>query len=724
MRKFFTFFVILASLSFTTVAQNRCGAMDNLEQTRQENPKAYQNYLNALEIAKNWEANPLNQQRMGSDTIVIPVVVHVIYKTASQNISDQQINEQIEVLNKDFARLNSDASNTPARFQSVASGAKIKFCLANRDPSGNPTTGIERKQTTTTSFARGNTSMKFTAQNGLDAWPRTKYLNLWSCNLGDGILGFATFPGESASLDGVVILSSVFGKTGASAPYNLGRTASHEVGHWLGLYHIWGDDGNGSDGSCSGTNTSQCNGTDGISDTPNQCGATYGCVSGVQKDICNNTVNGFMYMNYMDYVNDNCMNMFTVGQVTKINAILSTSRSAILTSDGCSGETVTTEDAQPIQILVPVGNSCNTIFAPSARFRNNGSTIITTLQFTFGTVGNADSLTYNYNGSIAPGSTIDITSSNLFTRPAGAYTFFVRVKNVNGTPDDNLSNNYLTGAFTIGNITSGVIPFFDGFEANNFPVNYTLNASNSDSTWEVTNSAKKTGSYSLYINYYDYSARGAKDEFILPSFNLSSVNNPILVFDRSYAQYTSASSGAFSDTLEILVENGCGNGFQSVYKKFGTALQTTAATQSSFVPTSSGQWKSDTVNLSSFAGTFVNIKIRGINRFANNLYLDNINVKSNPTTRINQNLLEENRFSVFPNPNNGNFYLQYIGQENAAIEIRIYDLTGKLLQQLNQDATIGVNTIPLDLGKKYTGHLLIQLNDGKNIGVRKVFVQQ
>lgn len=139
---------------------------------------------------------------------------------------NQRIAEQIDILNKDFARLNADASNTPSRFQSIASGIKIKFCLANRDPNGNPTTGIERKLTTLTSFSPNDSKMKLTSDGGLDGWNRNKYLNLWTCNITGGILGFATFPGGTASLDGVVLLYSTVGN-GTLSPYNKGRTATH-----------------------------------------------------------------------------------------------------------------------------------------------------------------------------------------------------------------------------------------------------------------------------------------------------------------------------------------------------------------------------------------------------------------------------------------------------------------------------------------------------------------
>jgi hypothetical protein len=192
----------------------------------------------------------------------------------------------------------------------------IRFVLAKTDPDGKPTSGITRTKTTVTSFPQDD-SVKSGATGGIDAWPSDKYLNLWVCALGGGLLGYAQFPGGPAATDGVVILNTAFGSMGtATAPYNLGRTATHEIGHWLNLRHIWGD-------------TEDCSGTDFVDDTPNAQLPNYG------KPIfphvsCSNGPNGDMFMNYMDYVDDAAMVMFTAGQVIRMQAALAGPRSSIL----------------------------------------------------------------------------------------------------------------------------------------------------------------------------------------------------------------------------------------------------------------------------------------------------------------------------------------------------------------------------------------------------------
>ena len=247
----------------------------------------------------------------------IPVVIHVIWNKEEQNISDAQIQSQMDVLNKDFRKSNPDVSQVPPVWSNLPADLGIEFFLATKDPNGNPTSGITRTQTSVERFDSSD-KMKFGATGGKDAWPSDRYLNMWVCPLGGGLLGYAQFPGGPAEKDGVVITHTGFGTTGtALPPFDKGRTATHEIGHWLNLFHIWGDDWSG------------CTGSDGVDDTPNQAGSNTG-VPAFPHVSCNNGPNGDMFMNYMDYVDDNCMVMFTQGQATRINACLEGPRSSFL----------------------------------------------------------------------------------------------------------------------------------------------------------------------------------------------------------------------------------------------------------------------------------------------------------------------------------------------------------------------------------------------------------
>jgi hypothetical protein len=242
-------------------------------------------------------------------------------------------------MNADFRKLNSDISSVPAAFAGLASDCEINFCLAQRTPAGTATTGIVRKSTTVTAFTT-NDFMKFNANGGDAIWDASKYLNIWVCNMSGGILGYAQFPGGPVATDGVVINYTAFGTTGtAAAPFNKGRTATHEVGHWLNLFHIWGDDGNA------------CTGSDLVNDTPNQADENYGCPS-FPSVSCSNGANGDMFMNYMDYTDDACMFMFSAGQKARIDALFITggSKASLLTSLGCQAPNGTSSCGTPTSL--------------------------------------------------------------------------------------------------------------------------------------------------------------------------------------------------------------------------------------------------------------------------------------------------------------------------------------------------------------------------------------
>ncbi|MDH6238309.1 zinc metalloprotease [Cryobacterium sp. CG_9.6] len=238
----------------------------------------------------------------------IPVVVHVIWNNDDQNLSDEQVRSQIDVLNQDFRKTNPDISRLPEAFKALAEDAQVEFALATTDPNGADTDGITRTHTDTTSFSYDD-AIKFDSSGGKDAWPADAYLNLWVGRLGGRLLGYAQFPGGAASTDGVVILNTAFGTVGtASSPFGLGRTATHEIGHWLNLNHIWGDEPG-------------CVGTDKVEDTPNQADANTGKPE-FPHVSCNNAPSGDLFVDYMDYVDDDVMVMFSAGQVARMQACL------------------------------------------------------------------------------------------------------------------------------------------------------------------------------------------------------------------------------------------------------------------------------------------------------------------------------------------------------------------------------------------------------------------
>ncbi|GAP46200.1 zinc metalloprotease [Streptomyces azureus] len=300
-----------------------CATMRNHRQLLDTKPDYAENCVLLEEAASAYESGERRVARE-EGVIDVPVVVHVVHNTDEQNISDAQIRSQIAVLNDDFGKKNPDISKVPTVWQSVAGDARIRFHLATADPLGRPTTGITRTRTSVTSFAapdpnspdpekRKDNKVKFSQSGGQDAWPANAYLNIWVCQLTRGLLGYAQFPGGPASTDGVVVTHTGFGTNGTAArPFNGGRTTTHEVGHWLNLRHIWGEQRG-------------CAGDDLVADTPNQEGPNIESPA-FPHVTCSNGPNGDMFMNYMDYTDDAAMFMFTEGQVARMHSTFQNAR--------------------------------------------------------------------------------------------------------------------------------------------------------------------------------------------------------------------------------------------------------------------------------------------------------------------------------------------------------------------------------------------------------------
>jgi hypothetical protein len=254
--------------------------------------------------------------RVARRTTTIQVVVHVVHRTKGEDISDAQVRSQIAALNRDYNLKNTDKSQVPAPFKSLMANPNIRFELAKKDPNGQTTNGITRTATTVDGFGIDN-AVKSAKTGGKDPWDTDRYLNMWVCALGGGLLGYAQFPGGPKETDGVVMLHTAFGTRGSvRAPFNKGRTATHEVGHYLNLRHIWGD-------------MNDCTGNDQVADTPKAGGANFGKPKFPHLS-CNNGPSGDMFMNYMDYVDDAAMVMFTEGQGARMNATLAGPRQKLL----------------------------------------------------------------------------------------------------------------------------------------------------------------------------------------------------------------------------------------------------------------------------------------------------------------------------------------------------------------------------------------------------------
>lgn len=314
--------VILALLFFAQMhdlSAQKCITTEKSEQSLQEHPEL-QSIRKQLLLD---QANKTSNYMITDVSYTIPVVVHILYNSPEQNISNEQVYSQIEILNQDYQRLNPDTGNTPDRFKDRAADIGFEFCLAEYDPEGNLTTGITRTATTIEEI--GSTEKYYyDSEGGKTIWNPKQYLNIWVCEIGNDILGFTYLPGTTIDAnDGVVIDYRNFGTSGtASSPYDGGRTTTHEVGHWFNLQHPWG-------------NQQSCNVDDGVDDTPLQLGPNSGCPQ-IFRTSCNNSEDGGdIFMNYMDYTVDACQNLFTQGQKERMLDIIENYRNDLLYSSGC-----------------------------------------------------------------------------------------------------------------------------------------------------------------------------------------------------------------------------------------------------------------------------------------------------------------------------------------------------------------------------------------------------
>ncbi|MEZ4886784.1 MAG: T9SS type A sorting domain-containing protein [Chitinophagales bacterium] len=441
---------------FSQTTRN-CGTMGHLEMLQQKHPEIVKN-MQQIEAHTNKVLQNNSSEQKVNGVINIPVVVHVLYRTSAENISNAQIQSQIDVLNEDFRRLNSDASNTPSDFLGVAADSQIEFCLATTDPSGNSTTGITRKSTTKTTWGT-NDAMKKSSQGGVDPWNTSNYLNIWVCNIGGGILGYAQFPGGPAATDGVVCLTTAFGTTGnVNAPFDLGRTTTHEVGHWLNLRHIWGDGG--------------CSVDDFVSDTPIAGSANY------TGSPCNypgpNTCNSGsgdlpdMFQNYMDYSDDGCMNLYTTGQKNRMRALFEVggARVSLLSSNGC-GTPAPNHCTNGTQDSDETGVDCGGADCPACPTVCTDNEVTLTIvldnypEETSWSLKNASGTTIASGGtygSLADGSTV----SETFCLADGCYDF-----TINDAYGDGICCSYGNGSYSIsGTSVSG--GSFGSSETTNF----------------------------------------------------------------------------------------------------------------------------------------------------------------------------------------------------------------------------------------------------------------
>ncbi len=614
-----------------------------------------QKQLSQFEVANRFS------NKTAASVRVIPVVFHIIHEGGPENISKAQIDDQIKILNADYRRLNADASNTPGPFANVAADCNIEFRLAQKDPNAQCTQGIVRVYSAQTNNARDNIK-------SLSYWPSSNYLNIWvvksiKSNSTGTILGYAQLPGGNALTDGVVLRSDVIGtiETAANSfgKNEAGRTATHEIGHWFDLLHIWGDD----DGACTGT--------DFVDDTPNQANNSDLCPTFPKTDACTPSGNGIMFMNYMDYSNGMCMNLFTQGQKLRMDGTLSVSRANISSDQNLIN---TGTDGTPAALCAPIPwfQISNTMICP-------GNPI--------------NFIDQSYNGAVAtwswffpggtPGSS-NVQSPIVIYNTPGKYDVTLTISNAAGS-------NTLTRqeVITISSPTSNyTAPYAEAFEMTSFPgTDWKIINEDEGKTWERSTSITTNRDGRIGIENFEANIPQLKDVIISPSIDLTGIVNPTLTFNVAYAQTTSASS----DKLSVYLSKDCGQSWDfpiysinpqiPSYAKSGANLATAGIVTSPFYPNPQ-QWRKEVLPLSyrlnkgAGAKDNVRFKFEFENGGGNNIFIDDINVGE----PVNIAAKDANlNLSFFPNPSHKDVFLAFNLFRQAVVKINIFDALGKEL---------------------------------------------
>ncbi|MBV7529486.1 M43 family zinc metalloprotease [Chitinophaga sp. sic0106] len=693
----------------TLQAQRKCGTSEVLQQMAAESPvmaariEAYHTKLLRGQI----------QQRLKTEAVpaavTIPVVIHIVLDNPA-SVTDAQVQSQLAALNLDYTATNTDISKVPGVWQSIIGNMNINFCLAQRTPDGEPTNGIVRVTSNRTfDITNGAPDVKYGDTGGSDAWDTRKYLNIWVTRLASGYLGVAAPVGSGfqPEQEGVVIAYNAFGTIGNISPtYNKGRTVTHEIGHYFGLKHIWGDD----NGDCSDD--------DDITDTPLQGTSSFGCFTFPRTDRCTPAAPGIMFMNYMDYSDDACMQLFTAGQVTRMRYVLENIIATLMTSDGCSPPVVYPNNASLVQLLSPMGKLCNTGIAPVVTLRNKGTAPLTSVNINYQL--NGGSLhTYSWTGNLAPLTTTTVTlpSANI---NIGNYNIKAYTQLPNGQPDGDPANDTTSGRFNYD--AEVILPFTEGFENDSFPPpGWAIRNPDRSFTWERIRDVGSASKASALIRNLGYNTNFQQDDLLSPILDPQGHDSVFLFFDVAAAVYTDpATTSNIWDTLQVHVSSDCMNTTEMVYQKWGPNLIThKTPIQTEYIPTAS-EWRRDSIDLTAAVrkGKF-QVAFRNISNSENNIYIDNIRII---TRDVNEDLRKQGVL-VNPNPSTGIVWVTFYQVPEDLQQVAIYNAAGQLITSLPPAAINRANRMTFNLVNEPNGVYFVKLiyrNRANTIKLMKV----
>lgn len=702
---------VIFSLSWLILrSQERCATVPYNEYLKHEHGARYD-----ISNFEKWIKNKIREKKdqprqlqvQEEEIYLIPVVVHVIHNGEAigtgSNISDAQILSQIQVLNEDYRRMNADTVNTPEIFKPVAADTRIEFRLAERDPDGQETNGILRVQGSKPEWVATEPSDNQELKS-MSFWPPEDYVNIWVTTLANNYLGYAQYPitelpgsvpPYDRETDGIVIHYRAFGSR-AYGPFDLfnnydrGRSTTHEVGHYFGLRHIWGD-------------VTGCGYTDYCDDTPDAEDSHTSCTN-IDPFTCGSED---MYQNYLDYSYDRCMNIFTGDQVIRMRTVIENSprRKSLLTSPGLLPPQIENNFLIVREILSPANIECVGIFAPMFTVQNNGVNDV--VSFTVTLELNATSFSVNFSGdTIRPAELriVDLSPHiNGTDLEEGQHFLKAGIESPNGVDTTDLSAYDVEKYFLVSK-DEDIAPAIEKFEITDLDISlWSVYNPDDGITWEIGDAPYEPGgNRAAVMRMYDYFMIGAQDWLVSPIFDLSSHMDANVTFNFSYA-----SGNGTEDVLDLRVSTDCGNSWPyTLFSASGDQL-VTGTTDGRWEPAGAADWKKGYADLQQFAGT-ENVRLAFVttNLNGNNLYLDNIEMF---VTGFTQDItLKENSILLHPNPSEtGTLYVTVKTDQRQEVTMQIIDMKGRIIYDRGLTNVLN-QTFEIELPGENTGVYIIR----------------
>jgi len=608
----------------------------------------------------------------------VPIVFHILHLNGPENISDAQVQDAVNILNRDFRKLNTDTANIDPAFKSLAADVKIEFRLPTKDPGGNCTNGITRHYDPSTNWDPSDFGQyKYT-------WPNSKYLNVYVVTNIPNAAGYTYLPGTvGGAADVIVIRHDYVGSIGTANPY-LSRALTHEVGHWFNLQHVWG----------STNQPGVACGDDGVSDTPVTKGFTW--CSSTNPSVCNPPIIENI-QNYMEYAY--CSRMFTIGQAARMT-------NCITAPTGGRNNTWSNSNLMATGVINPIG-PC----APIADFMVNNEVVCVN--------GSVNFIDLSYNGTVTawqwqfPGASSTVSTvqnpTATFIQP-GLQT--IQLKAINGFGADSVKKDIVT---VLAGAGSGIVNVTQSFETITFPDNFWITRPPTvGAGWIQTSTVAATGAKCVMVdNYFD--TPNAPVSIYTPMFDLTSLQDPGITFNVAYSQ-----NGANSnDRLRVYYSDDCAGSWIPLYSKSGAALHTLGSGPISTAPFTNpapSQWRHEKIAMGSSFSAVNNLLLKfeftpdSINP-GNNIFLDDINIEN--VVGIKELKNDKLSFQVLPNPASANVKIEFTLENKNTVSVELFDLSGKLIQKANYgNLEKGKQALSFDTGNLSSGLYILKLSNG------------